>query len=906
MAEPASFHPEQLLTHVEWVRRLAATLVADRDDADDVAQQTLLLAIERPPPHARNLRQWLSVAARNVARSLGRATTRRRQREGRSDLSRSIEPAAALVERAELHRVVVGATLALADPYRTTVLYRYFEGLETGAIAARCGVPVETVRTRLKRGLAQLRARLAHELRDGPRSWRQALASLAIGPPPLAEAAAAAASPWTTGGGGILMTQGLKLSAAAATLAAAAFVAIVVWRGEPRESPLRTPPPSEEAATVSRPDAAAPARDAEPVRSSEPRSPEADAAAARPDGATAGAADPGVADVPARIVGDVRDEFDRPVAGAIVLLAASESSADPSLAGLLRHGQFLRGRAPTPVPGQASAKTDELGRFAFEGVSTFSSYGLLAQHPQIGVAFRGDLVPRPGELLEVRLVLPAGVALVGSVLRSDGPSSDDIELHVWAFPDDAPLEAGKGAVLGKLDASEDGTFRTIALPYRRFELSAEVDRHRSDLAEARSGIVEAAAGARELRIDLTLPEALRIRGRIRVDGGTTEDLERLAAAERARWQPDEADGGDRIYFGGARSGQIRAVASDRPLRGEGARRGSARTIRGDADLAAGSYEILLSEAGMTSVALVLDDLVLAEAPLEVQGELGPDLVADLAGLPALEPTIRVELRVVDSADGRSVGDVTVTVAAAEDAEPRSPDRVHVPSSGRTVATLPAGRRMIVGSREGFLSERLLADLAPNKEALTLRMSKLGGVLRGEAHDEHGEPLARASLAVYRLDRERAVRLDVGRIARADGRFEGLPVPTGRFAVVASVEGRAPAWRVLDEDEAREPVLLGSAPSFRVRLVATSPTGRSLGRIRWWAFSPEGVPLLELETSDGSGETGREGAAAGFADVHLPAGNLTIEAEARDGARAKQELTLGRDAEVRLSFAPPAR
>src|SRR5262245_1313136 len=109
MAEHATFAPEQLLAHVEWVSRLAATLVADRDDADDVAQQTLLLAIERPPPHAHHLRHWLSIAARNVARSFGRSSTRRREREASTAPSRPIPPAAALVERAELHRLVVDA-----------------------------------------------------------------------------------------------------------------------------------------------------------------------------------------------------------------------------------------------------------------------------------------------------------------------------------------------------------------------------------------------------------------------------------------------------------------------------------------------------------------------------------------------------------------------------------------------------------------------------------------------------------------------------------------------------------------------------------------------------------------------------------------------------------------------------
>ena len=54
MPESASIAPEQLLAHVEWVRRLAATLVADDADADDVAQETPRC---QAPPH-RVLRAW--------------------------------------------------------------------------------------------------------------------------------------------------------------------------------------------------------------------------------------------------------------------------------------------------------------------------------------------------------------------------------------------------------------------------------------------------------------------------------------------------------------------------------------------------------------------------------------------------------------------------------------------------------------------------------------------------------------------------------------------------------------------------------------------------------------------------------------------------------------------------------
>lgn len=68
--------------------------------------------------------------------------------------------AADSVARLELAQRLVAAVKALDEPYRTVVLLRWFDGLKPAAIARRTGAPVETVRTRLKRALEQLRWRL--------------------------------------------------------------------------------------------------------------------------------------------------------------------------------------------------------------------------------------------------------------------------------------------------------------------------------------------------------------------------------------------------------------------------------------------------------------------------------------------------------------------------------------------------------------------------------------------------------------------------------------------------------------------------------------------------------------------------------------------------------------------------
>lgn len=65
--------------------------------------------------------------------------------------------------------------LALPQPQRSTVLLRYFEGLEPSRIARRQGVPAGTVRSRLKRGLDSLRADLDRECGGDRQAWVAAL-----------------------------------------------------------------------------------------------------------------------------------------------------------------------------------------------------------------------------------------------------------------------------------------------------------------------------------------------------------------------------------------------------------------------------------------------------------------------------------------------------------------------------------------------------------------------------------------------------------------------------------------------------------------------------------------------------------------------------------------------------------
>src|SRR5262249_28675693 len=153
--------------HAAWIRRLAARIVRDAADADDVAQSTLLEALRRRPSVGPDPRGWLARVARRVAGRMRRGGLRREAREqavARPNAASSAPPADEALIRASLQRSVVDAVIRLAEPYRSAILLRYLDELPTRKVAQRLGVPVETVRTRLKRGLAQLREMLSREI----------------------------------------------------------------------------------------------------------------------------------------------------------------------------------------------------------------------------------------------------------------------------------------------------------------------------------------------------------------------------------------------------------------------------------------------------------------------------------------------------------------------------------------------------------------------------------------------------------------------------------------------------------------------------------------------------------------------------------------------------------------------
>ena len=236
MPDPAP--PPDLLAHAAFVRRLAGHLLREGPDADDAAQETFVRALAHPTTRSGG-RPWLAAVLRNVVRKGHRTEVRRGPREQAVARPERVQATDDRAMRDETLRAVTDAIGALDAASREVVLLRHYEDLPPREIAVRLGVPVETVKSRLKRAHERLRQALDERVRSDGREWRSALAAL-VGP------VAAPVTPSAPLGGIPAMSVSSKWAVALA--AGAVLVGGVLWFDAPgaesAAQPLAAPPSS--------------------------------------------------------------------------------------------------------------------------------------------------------------------------------------------------------------------------------------------------------------------------------------------------------------------------------------------------------------------------------------------------------------------------------------------------------------------------------------------------------------------------------------------------------------------------------------------------------------------------------------------------------------------------------------
>lgn len=214
---------EALLGQADWLRALAISLLGSQPDADDAVQEVWTAALRSPPDHTRPARPWLAQVLRNVVRARARHSGRRRAHESQAALQGDVDIPATdgLLERMQLQRRVAELVMGLPEPYRTTLLLRYYEGRAAVDLAREANVPEGTMRWRINEGLRRLRERLDQDHGGVRQRWAGVLAPLA-GLPNAPPSAPGPAAPAPLPG-----TLRLLLWLAAAAVAGA--MGIAVW-----------------------------------------------------------------------------------------------------------------------------------------------------------------------------------------------------------------------------------------------------------------------------------------------------------------------------------------------------------------------------------------------------------------------------------------------------------------------------------------------------------------------------------------------------------------------------------------------------------------------------------------------------------------------------------------------------
>ncbi len=217
---------DALLEQAPWLGRLARALVGP-DGADDLTQDVWVAALRRPPVARGSVRSWLRQVTLNRVRETRRSEARRLAREGLVAVPDEVEGP---LRRFDLHRELVRHIGELEDPWRRTLLLRYFDEQPLKTIASREGVPISTVSTRLRKAEALLRSKL-DDAHDGDRShWTALLVPLVRTSRPPASFAA----PTLTGFGVPLLAMKLPyLLAVLVVTVVAAYLVLPDRQAEP-------------------------------------------------------------------------------------------------------------------------------------------------------------------------------------------------------------------------------------------------------------------------------------------------------------------------------------------------------------------------------------------------------------------------------------------------------------------------------------------------------------------------------------------------------------------------------------------------------------------------------------------------------------------------------------------------
>lgn len=545
---PHSDSPEELLRQLGWTQRLAHSLVHDAHFAEDVAQESVFAALGGR--RAENPESWLARIVRNRSVSLLRRERRRAAREEQQSPRPGPDDPAEILERAELQRDLVEAVFALSEPTRSTVILRYFEGWKTARIAEAHDVEPATVRSRLRRGLEQLREELDNRYGDRERwrlAWLPFLPDVATPVPP--GNATSPASPLVRAvrpiGIAIVNTKIALLLALAIVTALGWYL----WSPDPERDSIagtsRTILEQTSDGNTTQPDVAATA--------TEPNLTSSSVETEEPERTTESVAAAG----PGAIFGRVWDESGAPVEGAVVHALPPEADfADIEL-------PFGLGRpfiAPDLDDPNHRTVTDSSGAFRIEGLDLLE-HSILVRHPSHQHEVEHGLrLTAAQPSLELGVILRTGYRIAGRVVDPDGRPLASARVFtgldlvaIGGKRVHLTLNVGQSSFTSvETTTDETGRFVLEGLPFGNQRLVADHPRY----ARTRRDISSGSDG-----VELRLHPYGSIAGRIEDEHGEPLGALRVrllgAGQETALWTETDAEGRfrfDRLHSGEQRIG----------------------------------------------------------------------------------------------------------------------------------------------------------------------------------------------------------------------------------------------------------------------------------------------------------------------------------------------------------------
>ncbi|GAA4609887.1 RNA polymerase sigma-70 factor (ECF subfamily) [Actinoplanes octamycinicus] len=148
--------------HGAAVLYLAQRVLGNAADAEDVTQVTFVAAWagrDGFDPQRGTLLAWLLGIARRKAVDRVRAAAREQRATGAAQAQPPAAPAAESPERVVDRLVVADELRRLPEDQRRTLELAFFDDLTHAQIAAVTGLPLGTVKSHLRRGMASLRRR---------------------------------------------------------------------------------------------------------------------------------------------------------------------------------------------------------------------------------------------------------------------------------------------------------------------------------------------------------------------------------------------------------------------------------------------------------------------------------------------------------------------------------------------------------------------------------------------------------------------------------------------------------------------------------------------------------------------------------------------------------------------------